>query len=404
MSNRERILVAILAIGAFASAINATLIVPLLKSIAGEFEVTEAATGQLTTIYSLTVGVTALFVSSSLDRYARGNLLRVGAFVVALGVVIMVAAPGLPWLFAGRFVAGLGGAVILPSCIAAVSDLFVDPNQRNRGLGIIWAATSASLLLGFPLLAQVNAWLNWGWATASVLLPLMLLFAGTWLIPSGRRQTRTRASLLPLNVFSHAPTVWLLGATAIFWVVFFGSFNYLGAFLETDFAASAGALSLIFLVSGSADVIATYLAPNFIRWTSARTTFIACVSIYAVNLIGVGFLYTTLESMYVYGIMAGAASGAFGVIGSVLLLDSLPSARGAVMALQSAVISLGGALGSALAGGILALQGYAAAYVTLGIILPLALLFFWLSGRYATAMTAQPVAGSSRSSDARDPS
>jgi predicted MFS family arabinose efflux permease len=60
-----------------------------------------------------------------------------------------------------------------------------------------------------------------------------------------------------------------------------------------------------------------------------------------------------------------------GVVANVLLLDALPSAPGAAMALQSAGMEVGWGTGAALAGGLLAIGGYGAVYSGLGLVLPL---------------------------------
>lgn len=63
-----------------------------------------------------------------------------------------------------------------------------------------------------------------------------------------------------------------------------------------------------------------------------------------------------------------------GLVTNVLLLDIGPKDPGAAMALQSAAIEVGWALGVVVAGTALALGGYGAIYPTLGLLLPLTML------------------------------
>jgi MFS family permease len=87
-------------------------------------------------------------------------------------------------------------------------------------------------------------------------------------------------------------------------------------------------------------------------------------------------------------VVFGASSGALVVYSSILLLDTLPSVRGAVMSLSAAGNSLGGAAGTALAGTLLAVQGYLAIYVGLGLVMPL-----MIACLVASFLTFRSVAG-----------
>jgi predicted MFS family arabinose efflux permease len=284
--------------------------------------------------------------------------------------VLTATAPDFSWLLPGRLLAGVGSAFILPNCIAAAADLFVDPARRNRAVSTVWAATSVAVLLGLPVLTQIESWIGWRWAAASILLPLGLLLLGTVGLP--RRATLAAVSAVSSGqtvVWRHQRTVWLMAAVMVFWLVFFGSFAYLGAFASTEFDVDANSLSLIFLIGGIADLVGTYLTANLIRWRSASILFAVATVAYAANLVAIDLVYTELWMLYGYMAIAGFSSGVASVAGSVLLLDSLPSARGALMALQSASISLGGALGTAIAGGLLATGGYRLAYTGLGLLL-----------------------------------
>jgi predicted MFS family arabinose efflux permease len=63
-----------------------------------------------------------------------------------------------------------------------------------------------------------------------------------------------------------------------------------------------------------------------------------------------------------------------GSVTNFLLLDTMPKAPGASMALQSAAIEIGWGLGAFVAGVALAIGGYGAIYPTRGLLLPLVLL------------------------------
>lgn len=372
MSLRERLLVLILAIGGFAATANAVVLVPTLQPIADQFHTSDALAGQIGTAYSIMSGLTALIVAQWIDRFSRRSLLRVGTAIITIGTLSTALAPDLVLLFAGRAITGLGGALILPTCIAATGDLFTEPSKRNRAVSTVWAATSLTLLIGLPVLTQIAAITGWRWTVTSVLIPFGVLLIGTQWLPAHAPMSTADASNEGglRKVLSHASAVWLLVAVALFWLVFIGTYSYWGAFFDEHFHATANEMTLLFLVGGAADLFGTYTAPVALRWRSPRFMLLTCSAIFGANLIAIGFIYSSLWSFFPYMVVSGAASGALVVYASILLLDALPSVRGAMMSLSASGNSLGGAAGTALAGGLLAVQGYIAVYVGLGLLIP----------------------------------
>ena len=214
-----------------------------------------------------------------------------------------------------------------------------------------------------------------------MLVPFGVLFIGTrWLPGYPSTSAVDEAAEGGLHAVVRNPAVvWLLVAVALFWVVFVGTYTYWGAFAESRFDVTANELSLIFLVGGAADLIGTYSAPVALRWRSPRFMLVGCAMIFGANLIAIGVIYRSLWLFFPYMVVSGMSSGALVVYGSILLLDTLPAARGAVMSLSAAGNALGGAAGTALAGALLALQGYLAIYVGLGLLMPLMIVCLALS-------------------------
>ncbi|MGA7669710.1 MAG: MFS transporter [Nitrolancea sp.] len=393
MSLRERFLVLILAIGGFAATVNAVILVPTLQPIADQFDTTDAVSGQIGTINAVLSGLTALIAAQWIDRFSRRRLLRIGAVIIVTGNMISALAPALSWLFVGRGLTGVGGALILPTCIAAAGDLFEDPVKRNRAVSTVWAATSLTLLVGLPILTQITALASWRWTMASALVPFGILLAGTnWLpthIPGGSDETGQTTGLRA--VFEYRPAVLLLVGISMFWVVFFGAYTYWGAFADTRFHVTANQLSLLLLVGGAADLVGTYAAPLAISWRSPRYMLITCATAFGLNLLAVGVLYITYGSLFLYMLIFGVSSGALVVYASILLLDTLPAVRGAMMSLSAAGNSLGGAAGIALAGVLLAVMGYDAIYVGLGLIMPLMIVCLAVSFSISRSAAAQEI-------------
>ncbi len=101
-------IVAVLAVGSFTTALNVTMLSPLLPAIGADFEVSAAATGQLATVTAASSGATALLAAPWMDRWSRRSWLRFEAALLLLGTFLSALAPGFGWLLAARVIAGIG--------------------------------------------------------------------------------------------------------------------------------------------------------------------------------------------------------------------------------------------------------------------------------------------------------
>jgi len=133
------------------------------------------------------------------DRIGRRKLLLIGA--AAFGIVSLFAAhstsPGM--LIAMRALMGVAGATLMPSTLALIFNMFADPGQRARAIGI-WGGTFTLGAIVGPLIG--GALLDHFWWGSIFLLaaPIMLalLVLGPLVLPEFRQQGAGR--LDPLSV------------------------------------------------------------------------------------------------------------------------------------------------------------------------------------------------------------
>lgn len=389
------VLVAVLTIGAFTTALNVTILSPLLTAIANEFHVSESAAGQLATVTATCSGLTGLAVAPLLDRYPRGVTLRIEAALLGIGTLLSALAPNFALLFLGRALAGFGGAIIFGLSMAAAGDLFDDPAVRNKVIGILGTAATLGAVVGLPVLTELRAFAGWRWAVASLLPLVALLFVGTFLLPrtvlapaTGNWRHGWRSGYA--QVLRHRPSVALLALMVATMTVWFGFLIYFGAYAEQDFDTSARTLSLIFLVGGLAEAVANNVVPPFLNRFPARSVIIVAGAVVSAALLATGALFRTTWSLFPFFAICSMGLTVLFFATSICLLDSLPSARGALMGLQSAWLEFGGALGAALTGVLLRLLGdYAASFRVLGLVLPGIFLLYLLAGR--RLIVASPV-------------
>ena len=391
----DRLLVATLALGAFAASLNVTMLSPLLPALGADLGASDAATGQLATATAAGAGLTAVAAVPWMERFSRRGWLRFEAALLLAGTLLSALAPGFGWLLAARVLAGVGGAVVYANCLAAAAELVPDPGRRNRLIGLLGTAATLGAVLGLPVLAQLSDAAGWRWAVAALLPPAALLLVGAGRLPgraAGAGGPRWRGwGAGYRRVLGNGETVWLLGALLVQMAVWFGWLIYFGAFAEADHGADAGALGLLFLAAGGAQAAASNLVPPALRRFGPRVVTAALALALAADLLAVGIVYRSVWSLAPFVVVAGAASGGLFVCTSILLLDSFPAARGSVMALQSVGVQLGGAVGAAGVGAALTLLGgYAPAYRLLGLAAPLVLLGVGMSRRARATAARHP--------------
>ncbi|HLW74773.1 MAG TPA: MFS transporter, partial [Gammaproteobacteria bacterium] len=137
-------------------------------------------------VYLLMLGSFMLVGGSLGDHFGLRRIFILGTGVFGLGALACAFASSLPLLVAARALQGLGGALLVPACLALIS-LHFDEHERGRAIGT-WAGASALTTALGPVL---GGWLvdSWGWPSVFLLMvPLALLtsFLAWWRVPVDR--------------------------------------------------------------------------------------------------------------------------------------------------------------------------------------------------------------------------
>ncbi|WP_434094014.1 MFS transporter [Nonomuraea pusilla] len=158
------------------------------------------------------------------DRIGRRKLLLIGA--AAFGVASVAAAyandPAL--LIAARALLGVAGATLMPSTLALITNMFLDPRQRGMAIAIWVTMFSVGIALG-PVVGGAMLEFFW-WGSVFLLgVPIMalLLLAGPVLLPESRDRDAGRLDLasVVLSLAAILPVVYGLkeiakdGASAV---------------------------------------------------------------------------------------------------------------------------------------------------------------------------------------------
>lgn len=126
-------------------------------------------------IYGFVVGSLLVVFGNIGDRYGRLKLIMGGAMLFGIASIGAALSTTPESLIAFRALMGVGGATLLPSGLAIISNLFPDPKQRAQAIGI-FAATFAG---GFAVGPLIGGMLlnNFTWGTVFLInVPVVLIF------------------------------------------------------------------------------------------------------------------------------------------------------------------------------------------------------------------------------------
>ncbi|MFD1720022.1 MFS transporter [Amnibacterium endophyticum] len=368
-----RIRLGLLAACLFVVATNGFVIAGLLPEVAADLGVTPQAVGGSISVYAVVVAVLAPVASVALARVPRVAVLAGGILLVGAGTAVAVAAPGYGLFLAGRVLAAVGGAALVPAATAPAPTL-LPPELRGRALAIAGLGFTLATAVGSPLgtaLASVGGWRSALGVLAGAALVLAAAVAATVRGLPEPAVVPFAARLVPLRDARIAlPLVSVVFVTASFNIVYI----YSAAVTRQATGGDGRLLAVLLLVYGVFGVAGTALAGRLTdRHGAGRVAAVAftgeAVVLVALSLLGASFAL----DVAVFALW-GLAAFAITVPVQHRLVAVDPAAAGVVLAWFSTAMYAGIGLAPVVGGAALAssaalvpLAGAAAAVLGLAV-------------------------------------
>ncbi|MEV0995287.1 MFS transporter [Nonomuraea sp. NPDC050202] len=143
--------------------------------------------------YALVLSGLLVTVSALGDRWGRKRMLMTGFAVFGLASLAVLAADSPLEVIAVRALLGVGGAMIMPSTLSMIRNLFTDPAERAKALGVWSAMAAVGAALG-PVVGGVLLE-HFSWHAAFLVnVPVMAVAIGfgLFLLPESRNRTPGR--------------------------------------------------------------------------------------------------------------------------------------------------------------------------------------------------------------------
>src|SRR3954468_1594308 len=198
-------------------AVDNTILAFALPSIAQDFRPAASTQLWIIDVYSLVLAALLVMMGSLGDRLGRRRLLMIGAGGFAIVSAAAAFAPSAGWLVGARALLGVFGAMLMPSTLSLLRNIFTDASARRLAIALWASCFTAGSALGPIVGGALLQHFGWGsvfLVAVPILLPLLVL--APRLVPESRDPNPGPLDLVSvlLTLTTMLPIVWAVKSAA----------------------------------------------------------------------------------------------------------------------------------------------------------------------------------------------
>ncbi|TDD76137.1 DHA2 family efflux MFS transporter permease subunit [Actinomadura darangshiensis] len=149
LSPRRRFLVlAICSMSLLIVSLDNTILNVALPSLQHDFHSSLSGLQWTIDAYLIVLASLLILSGSTADRIGRRTVFQAGLALFVAGSVLCSLAPSLGWLVAARIVQAVGGSMLNPVAMSIITNVFTEPRERARAIGVWGAVVGLSMALG----------------------------------------------------------------------------------------------------------------------------------------------------------------------------------------------------------------------------------------------------------------
>jgi DHA2 family multidrug resistance protein-like MFS transporter len=201
---REWVGLAVLVLPILIASMDVSVLFFAVPFIAQDLQPTATQQLWIFDIYGFVLAGLLLTMGSLGDRIGRRRLLLIGAVAFSAASLLAAYAQSAEMLIAARAVLGVAGATLMPSTLALIRNLFHDDADRTKAVAIWSAALTGGVTIG-PIISGILLEHFWWGSVFLINLPamLLLLITAPFLVPESKGTRSARfdwlSSLLALG-------------------------------------------------------------------------------------------------------------------------------------------------------------------------------------------------------------
>jgi EmrB/QacA subfamily drug resistance transporter len=178
--SRRMLILAICCTSLFMVGLDTTIVNVALPSIGRELHAGVSGLQWVIDAYILVLASLLMLSGSTADRVGRRRTFQTGLALFSVGSLLCSLAPSLGWLVAFRMVQAVGGSMLNPVAMSIITNVFIEPRERARAIGIWGGVFGLSMALGpilGGLLVQAVGWPGIFWVNVPVGIAAIVLTA-----------------------------------------------------------------------------------------------------------------------------------------------------------------------------------------------------------------------------------
>jgi EmrB/QacA subfamily drug resistance transporter len=188
---------ALLSLAQFLIIMDTSIIGVALPAIQLQFSFSQSDLQWIFSAYVIVFGALLLLGGRLSDIVGQRKIFVIGFAILTASSVLAGLAPNGTVLIAARALQGIGAALIAPSAMSILMNLFTIPSERNKAMGFWGAAAPAGGTAGVFLGGIITAYVVWSWVfLINVPIAVAVLALTRTLIPQGTRRQKGRVDYL----------------------------------------------------------------------------------------------------------------------------------------------------------------------------------------------------------------
>ncbi|KVM98641.1 DHA2 family efflux MFS transporter permease subunit [Burkholderia diffusa] len=153
----------VLCLGVLMIVLDSTIVNVALPSISTDLRFTETALVWVVNAYLLTFGGCLLLGGRLGDLYGQRRMFLAGLVVFTFASLACGLAQSQTMLIAARAVQGFGGAIVSAVSLSLIMNLFTEPGERARAMGVYGFVCAGGGSIGVLLGGLLTSTLSWHW-------------------------------------------------------------------------------------------------------------------------------------------------------------------------------------------------------------------------------------------------
>lgn len=332
------------------------MVLGIMEPLSADLGATEAAVGQLVTVYSLVYAIGAPLFAFAISHRDKRVVLTAALIVFALANLAVFVVDTYATLMALRVIAAAAAAVILPTALATAAH-HAPRQAQGRAMSMVMLGLTGAVVIGVPAGAFVADMAGWRWAFGMCgIIALIAAAQAFFTIPETHSEERDD-QLSGIRVLAQRQVVILFVVTVIAVAGNLAFQTYLAPFLMETTGIDQSGFAVLLVAIGLAGLAGTYAAGTLSDRMTPLTTLVIALAVFSVSTAALAGIWSikSVSPVAALPLLLLWSASAWGVPPAVqsLLVTRVGAARAAqALAFNSSTVYLGAAIGSA-GGGIL---------------------------------------------------